>query len=309
VNNPVLKFQTAYPDYPFQSHFLALNGHNLHYLDEGPRNAPPVLMLHGNPTWSFYYRRLIAALSADYRCIAPDHMGMGLSDKPPDSRYRYTLASRVDDLERLLDSLFPEVKYQKQKVKNLTLILHDWGGMIGMAYATRHPERISRLILLNTGAFTLPKTKPLPWQLKLARSPLGTLLVRGFNAFSKGAVKSCVTRCPLPPNVAAAYLAPYNSWHNRLAVHRFIQDIPLAKGDAAWDIVANVEQNLPQFQNTPTLICWGMHDFVFDHHFLTRFQQLLPHAQTHQFPDAGHYLLEDSHEQVIPLVKKFLASS
>lgn len=300
----------TFPDYPFRSNFLALDGHNLHYLDEGPRSASPILFLHGNPTWSFFFRRLIIALSTDYRCIAPDHIGMGLSDKPPESRYRYTLQSRVDDLERLLDHIFPEVKYQQAKVKNLTLVLHDWGGMIGTAYATRHPDRIARLVLLNTGGFSLPKTKKLPWQLKLARSPiLGALLVRGLNAFSRGAVKTCVTRRPLPPAVAQAYIAPYDSWRNRLAVHRFIQDIPLSSADRAWEIVANVEKQLPQFQNTPALLCWGMKDFVFDHHFLARWQQLLPQAQVHCFEDAGHYVLEDAYEQIIPLIQQFLAST
>ena len=290
----------TFPDYPFESHMLEIAGIKLHYVDEGPKDAPPVVMLHGNPTWSFYYRRLISALSPQHRVIVPDHIGMGLSEKPDESRYEFTLARRVSDLEKLIDSL--------NLRQPITLIVHDWGGMIGTAYATRHLERIAKFVILNTGGFTLPKSKKMPWQLTIARTPLlGALLVRGFNAFSSGAVKDCAMR-PLSKDVAHGYLAPYNSWRHRLAVHRFIQDIPLQPGDRAFDIVANVEKNLQQFHNIPMLICWGMKDFVFDVHFLNRWIELFPDAQVHRFEDAGHYVLEDAHERILPLVQNFLAA-
>ncbi len=115
--------------YPFRGHFLDLQGIRLHYLDEG--RGEPVVMVHGNPTWSFYYRELVKALRDDYRVVVPDHVGCGLSDKPDDDRYDYTLDRRVADLEALLDHL--------GLTSDLTLVLHDWGGMIGMAYASRHP--------------------------------------------------------------------------------------------------------------------------------------------------------------------------
>ncbi len=105
----------------------------------------------------------------------------------------------------------------------------------------------------------------------------------------------------------AAYLAPYNSWHNRLSVHRFIQDIPLNRADRAFDVVANTEQSLGLFRNLPIMICWGMRDFVFDIHFLNRWIELFPDAEVHRFPDAGHYVLEDARDQIIPLAHAFLA--
>ena len=305
-------------DYPFQRHFIDVGGINLHYVDEGPSNADPILMLHGNPTWSYYFRQLITALTSashpgatghgtprpvadgHYRTIAPDHIGMGLSDKPGEDRYEYTLSRRVTDLEKLLDHL--DLK------KPLTLVLHDWGGMIGMALATRRPDRIARIIVLNTSAFGLPADKQMPWQLNLARTPfVGAMLVRGFNAFSTGAVKNCVIR-PIPKEVRTAYLSPYDTWQNRLAVHRFIQDIPLQPDDRAFDQMADVEKNLPQFQPLPMLICWGMKDFVFDIHFLNRWIERFPAAEVHRFDQAGHYVLEDAAEQIIPLVQRFLES-
>ncbi|MBJ6726275.1 alpha/beta fold hydrolase [Geomesophilobacter sediminis] len=284
--------------YPFTGHTLDLDGLSYHYLDEG--QGEPVVMVHGNPSWSFYYRNLVLALRGHYRCIVPDHIGCGFSDKPGDDRYQYTLASRVNDLERLLDHLGITSK--------ITLVLHDWGGMIGMAYATRHPERIKRLVLLNTGAFPLPKEKPLPLGLKICRETgLGTLLVRGFNAFSLGAsIVGCKAN-PMPKELRLAYRAPYDSWKNRIATLRFVQDIPLTAEDRAYQQVMEVAQNLEQFQHLPMTIFWGELDFVFDKHFLAEWLRRFPDAEVQRFPDGGHYILEDKKGEVIPLIAEFLA--
>jgi len=259
-------------------------------------------MVHGNPNWSYYWRNLIPALSDRFRCLAIDHIGCGLSDKPDDSQYDYTLAQRIADLESWLDQLGVN--------DNITLIAHDWGGMIACGFAVRHPERIAKLVMLNAGAFRLPTTKPVPWQLKLARTPvLGALLVRGCNAFSRGAVTSCVTRKPMSKEVGDAYCAPYDSWANRIAVHRFVQDIPLAPGDRAWDAVLEVERGLELLTRKRMLIGWGDRDFVFDHHFLAEWQRRFPDAELLRFPDCGHYILEDAAEELIPAIRNFLLSS
>lgn len=283
--------------YPFEGAYLDLSGNRLHYLDEGA--GEPLVMLHGNPTWSFYYRNLVKAFRAEYRTIVPDHIGCGKSDKPQIDAYPYTLAQRVKDLERLLDHLGVG--------DNITLIVHDWGGMIGMAYATLHPEKIKRLVILNTGAFHLPESKPFPWSLWFCRMPLlGSLLVRGANAFSGAAVRWCATRKPLAPDVRHGYLAPYDSWRNRVAVLRFVHDIPLRRGDQGYELVSRVQENIQQFRKVPTLICWGEKDFVFDRHFLDQWTGFLPEAVVHHFPDSGHYVLEDSGVEIQELVGRFL---
>ncbi len=285
--------------YPFQGQFLDIDGHRYHYLDEG--GGEPVVMLHGNPTWSFYYRDLALALRETHRVIVPDHIGCGRSDKPGADRYPYTLERRVRDLETLLDRL--ELR------NNLTLVVHDWGGMIGLAYAHRHPERIARLVILNTAAFPLPAAKRLPWQIWVCRNtPLGPFLVRGLNAFCRGTVRFCTVR-PLPAEVRRGYLAPYDSWAHRIAVLRFVQDIPLRPGDPGYDLVQEIGDGLARFRDTPTLICWGEQDFVFDRHFLAEWERRMPHAQVHRFPDAGHLVLEDAGERIVPLVQKFLNSA
>ena len=284
--------------YPFEGHYLELDGHQYHYLDEG--EGHPVVMVHGNPSWSFYYRNLAQALRSTHRVIVPDHIGMGLSDKPPDASYDYHLEQRVNDLDALLSHL----KIQSK----ITLVVHDWGGMIGMTYATRYPDRIERLVILNTAAFHLPPSKALPWQLKLARdSSFGSFLVRRFNAFSWGATMVACTRKPMPKDIVKAYTAPYNNWDNRIATLRFVQDIPLVPADKGYDLITNVENQLGQFNKLPVLICWGDRDFVFDHHFLKQWQAYLPNAEVHRFADCGHYILEDATDEVIPLVEDFLS--
>ena len=285
--------------YPFAPHWLTLpSGHRMHYVDEGPRDAPVVLMLHGNPTWSFYWRRLISALRLSHRVIAPDHIGCGKSDKPGDEAYSYRLAERVQDIEALVAQL---------GLQDITLAVHDWGGMIGMGWAHRHPDLVARLVVLNTAAFPMPSTKRLPPSLWLARdTKAGALLVRGFNAFARGATRLAVTRVKLPKEVRDGLCAPYDSWAHRRAVLRFVQDIPLRESDPSFSLVRDVGEQLHQFNDRPVLICWGDRDFVFDEHFLRVWKSALPNAEVHQFPDCGHYVLEDAPAEIEQLVLRFL---
>lgn len=283
--------------YPFAPHWHDRGqGVRMHYADEG--QGPPVLMLHGNPSWSLYYRNLIKALSGQRRCIAPDHVGMGKSDKPSEADYPYTLQARIDDLSGLIEALNLQ--------EPLTLVMHDWGGMIGMAWAVQHPQRVAKLVILNTAAFGLPAGKPFPWQLRLTRTPLGTLLVRGLNAFSAGATHMAMTRTRMSDELADAYTAPYDSWEERVATLRFVQDIPLRPGDPGFDIVEQTKAKLGLFAQTPAMIGWGGKDFVFDDHFLAEWKRQLPHAQVSYLADAGHYVLEDAAEELLPQIQQFI---
>lgn len=283
--------------YPFERNFLEVDGQRMHYVDEGRGEA--VLMLHGNPSWSFYYRNLINALKGHHRTVAPDHIGCGRSDKPDDADYDYSLESRVRNLGQLVDHL---------GLERITLVVHDWGGMIGMAWAVQNPDRIARLVVLNTAAFPLPAAKRFPPTIALARSPaLGAGLVRGANVFARGAVRFCVTRKPMSPEVAAGYLEPYDSWQNRIAVHRFVQDIPLRSTDRAYGILQETSDRLKRLEDKPMIVCWGLKDFVFDQHFLAEWEQRFPAAQVHRFEDCGHYILEDAAEEIIPLIKTFIS--
>lgn len=294
----------AYPDYPFTpQRFEPRPGIAMSFLDEGPRDAPVVLMLHGNPSWSFYWRHLVLGLRERYRCIVPDHVGMGLSDKPDDApdaqpRYDYTLQSRVDDVQALLTHLGIDGP--------LTLAVHDWGGMIGFGWALDHWGKVQRLVITNTAAFPLPSVKPMPWQIAMGRhSRIGGWLIRRFNLFARGAARFGTQRS-LPAEVRQAYAGVYDGWANTISTLRFMQDIPLAEGDAAWPLLKRAEAALPGYAEVPAFIGWGLRDFVFDKHFLHGFQRALPNAQVQAFDDAGHYVLEDKHEVLVPRIREFL---
>ncbi len=283
--------------YPFQSRVMLFQGHRLHYLDEG--QGEPLIMLHGNPTWSFLFRDLVQGLRSAYRCIVPDFIGCGLSDKPRDEAYAYTLESRVQEVEALLEHLQPR--------DHLTLIAHDWGGLIGTACVLRSLERFRRVVLMNTAAFLRPSGKRIPLRLRLAhrRGPVSDFLVRRLNLFCRGAARLATAK-GLSPQVRAGLLAPYDSFDNRIAIQRFVQDIPLCPGDRSYALTRWVDENLHRLIGLPVLICWGHRDFVFDEPILREWQRRLPSADYAIYSDAGHYLMEDVGNAVLEAVRQFL---
>jgi cis-3-alkyl-4-acyloxetan-2-one decarboxylase len=255
-------------------------------------------MLHGNPTWSFYYRNLVLALRSTHRCIVPDHIGCGLSDKPDLAHYDYCLASRIADLEALMTHL--DLK------QPLTLVVHDWGGMIGMAWAVRNPQPLARLVVLNTAAFPLPPEKRLPASLAMARnSAFGAWLVLRCNAFARAAARLCFKR-PVAGEIRRAYTGPYDSPANRIATLRFVQDIPLKESDPGFDILLNTAEHLHRFRNLPCLIAWGERDFVFDQSFLRQWLKIYPQAEVHRLADCGHYVLEDGGQELVNTIRNFI---
>jgi haloalkane dehalogenase len=284
--------------YDFRSHYLKLNRFDYHYLDEG--TGEPILMLHGNPTWSFMFRELVRSLRDTYRVVVPDHIGCGLSDKPGSSAYPYSLARRVSDIEALLSHL--------QIQNDLTLVLHDWGGLIGMAYAVQNPSVVKRLVVFNTAGFLLPSGQSLHWTIRFCRrSSLAAYLIRRFNLFAFAAGYTGCRQRRIPGEVRKAYKAPYDSWENRIAILRFVQDIPLHPSDPSYPLVEQTSQSFTLFRETPTLICWGEKDFVFDQAFLEEWLRRIPRAEVHRFPEGGHNILEDASEEIIPRVRTFLS--
>ena len=278
--------------YPFESHFLDLGGIRYHYLDEG--RGEPIVMLHGNPTRSFYYRRLIMELRTKYRVIAPDHIGCGLSDKP--QQYEYTLERHIANLEALMKHL---------ALKKITLGMHDWGGPIGMGYAVRHADHVKRFVILNTVAFWSPH---IPLFLRLCRLPLfGAIAIRGLNLFAGLAtIIACRRRERMTGEVRAGYLFPYDSYANRIAILRFVQDIPVDPRHPTYGVLQAIERGLAQFQCHPMLIIWGCKDPVFTGLLLKSWEERFPGAVVKEIDDAGHYVVEDAYERIIPWINEFL---
>lgn len=276
--------------YPFRSHFLRLGDHSLHYVDEGKGQA--MLMLHGNPTWSFYYRNLIQTFSPRFRTIVPDHMGCGLSDKPQD--YDYCLETHIQNTLKLIQFL---------EVKNIILVVHDWGGAIGLGLVTRHPELFEKIIILNTGAFT---TLQIPRRIDFLRtSRFGEKLMRKWNLFAWPATFMTTVK-RLPKKIKQGYLLPYDSYENRVAIARFVQDIPMDESHRSYKTLLEIERKLLTL-NHPKLILWGGRDFCFDRHFFERFIEYFPNAETHWYANAGHYVLEDELTDVSARILDFIS--
>jgi pimeloyl-ACP methyl ester carboxylesterase len=289
---------TALAGWPYAEHKVLINGQHMAYVDEG--SGAPVLLVHGNPTWGFYFRSLIEALpAAGLRAVAPDHIGMGRSDKPAADAYPHTLRRRVSDLGAFIDAMNFE--------QPISIVAHDWGGAIALAWAVDHVDRVDKLVLFNTGAFPLPADKSMPWSLSAARLPvLGDFAVRRLNAFSRGALVMGSGQRWLPAEARRGLTDPYDSPAHRVAVHRFVKDIPLKPTDPAYDVLARTEERLPLLREKPTQMFWGMKDPVFDEVVLDHLVELMPQAVVHRYPDAGHYVLEDAADRIVPLATQFL---
>lgn len=289
----------AVPGFAVTPRAVEVGGHTMAYVDEGA--GPPILHVHGNPTWSFYFRSLLTTLPGDgLRAIAPDHIGMGRSAKPARADYPHTLARRVADLTEFVDALALD--------QPLSLVVHDWGGPIGLSWAVEHLERVAKVVVLNTGAFPLPADKRIPWSLQAARLPVvGDVAVRRFNAFSLGALTMGTGRLWLDAEARRGLLAPYDSPAHRVAVHAFVQDIPTGPADPAHPVLNRLAARLPLLDEHPVQIHWGMKDPVFDAGILDHLVGYLPGAEVHRYPDAGHYVLEDAADRIVPRVRTFLA--
>lgn len=280
--------------YPFASHYVTRGGVRQHYLDEG--SGAPLVMVHGNPTWSFYWRDLVLALRDRYRTVVPDHVGCGLSDKP--QQYPYTLAQHTENLVALVDEL---------DLRGATLLAHDWGGAIGLGAVVARPERFSRIVLFNTGAFPPPY---IPLRIRACRTPIvGRIALRGLNLFARAALTMAVEKHDrMTPAVRAGLLAPYDSWQHRVAIWRFVADIPMSHRHPTAPVLEQLEQSLRALPTRPVQLIWGMRDWCFTPVCLERFEQIFPHAESHRFDDAGHYVVQDAHERIVPLVEKFLST-
>ncbi len=281
------------PRYPFTPRgFVTPRGARMSYLDEGD-GEEAVLMLHGNPTWSFYYSELVQAIASRRRCIVPDHIGMGLSEKP--EGYPYTLATRIDDIRALVASL---------GLKKVHLVVHDWGGAIGFGFARLDPQLIGRVVVMNTAAFPSPRIPArIAW---CRRKGLGTFLVRALNGFAGPAVWMAMHRRSLNPVEKRGLLWPYGSWKERVAIDGFVKDIPMDESHPTWRVLNEVAEGIAQFAAHPVLIVWGGRDFCFNDSFYDEWRRRLPQAQTHYMADAGHYVLLDADAEVVPIITEFI---
>ena len=290
-----LKDETFEGTFPFAPHYHTIDGVDIHFVDEG--GGEPVVMVHGDPTWGYLYRNFIPILSQRRRCVVPDQMGMGKSANPQE-RSLYRLQQHRANLEALLLHL---------DLHDITLVLHDWGGPVGLGVATRHPERIKRLVLMNTWAFAPWPGGPFPRLLELIRSERGEAFVLQKNGYLEPALRGTTYHSEqLTETVMEAYRAPFPTPESRLALLCWSRDIPVQETDVSYAEMKRIEQGLSQFSSIPILLVWGMKDPVLSASVLHHWQQLYPHAVTHEIEDASHFLQEDAPERIVRWIEAFL---
>jgi haloalkane dehalogenase len=277
--------------FPFQSHFAQIEGAVVHYVDEG--EGPPLLLLHGNPTWSFLYREIIAALRGSFRCIAPDHPGFGLSQAAPN--YSYTPAEHAVVLGRLVEQL---------DLHDVTMMVQDWGGPIGFAVATRQPDRFSGFVIGNTWAW--PKSDPGTQVFsRVLGGPLGRYLILERNFFVEKIIPGNVKRRKLPARVMDAYRGPFPTPESRRPVYVFPREILGSRRP----FLADIEAGLAELSDRPALLVWPTKDVAFREPERRRWESVFPKHQTVMLEGAGHYIQEDAPDEIVAAIRSWRAES
>ena len=288
--------------WPYEPRWLSTDGLRIHYVDEGRRDGEPVVMLHGHPAWIYVYRHFIRGLTdAGLRAIAHDQAGFGRSDKP-DRVAAYSLERNLSHFEALMDEL---------ELDRVTLVLHDWGGPLGLAWAVANPERVARLVVLNTftGSIAPDAARSALLWIRMMRSRLlGDLLVRGARLPVRLFLlrMGVAHRDRIGTHERAAYLAPHARWGSRAVLIAYPRLWPLEAGHPTSQLARHVEADLSALAGKPVLICRGLKDPGYKAGLLTLGKDAFPNAEVHDFEDASHFLQEDAHERIVPLIAEFL---
>jgi len=276
-------------EYPFESHYLQVPAGRLHYVDEG--SGPAVVMVHGNPAWSYLYRHLMKQLRPDYRCIAMDHIGFGLSDKPTD--WSYLPVDHAANLTALIDGL---------GLKGITLVVQDWGGPIGLSYAVARPENVSRIIIMNTWAWPVNRD---PYYIAFSGfvgGPIGRMLIRRYNFFARTIMRQAFgDKRKLTVAAHEHYLRALADPEDRTGCLIFPKQII---GSTPW--LAQLRDNMSRLNGKPTLIVWGMKDIAFREKELKRWERTFPEARSIRLSSVGHYVQEEAPEALAEAVVPFL---
>jgi haloalkane dehalogenase len=279
-------------EYPFQPHYIELDAGRMHYVDEG--QGEPVVMVHGTPTWSFLYRHQIKALSTTYRVIAPDHIGFGLSDKPV--KWSYLPRDHASNLTTLIQHL---------GLKNITLVVHDLGGPIGLSYAIEHPKNVKRLVIMNTFMWSLAGDRQFELPGKLFNNPIGRFAYKNLNFSPRVMVRSAWgDKKKLTKHIHRHYIQALPSTADRHGTWIFVQELI---GSSSW--YQSLWDRRERIRDKPALILWGMQDIAFKQKELDRWKSLFPHAQVACLESAGHFLQDEEGPQVSQLIKEFLENT
>ena len=277
--------------FPFESRFFETpSGHRMHYVDEG--DGEPIVFLHGNPSWSFEFRHLIGALRSEYRCVAPDHVGFGLSGRSQDNQDHLPDA-HARSFESLMEVL---------DLRDVTLFMSDWGGPIGLDFARRHPDRVKRIVIANTWCWPVNDDMHFRRFSFMMRSWVGQLMIKGFNCFVNKVVPKAVGDSSiLTPEVMDHYRNAQPNWAARAACAAFPGHII---GSSEW--LGSIWDKRDTFTEKPALLLWGLKDIAFRVKELERWKSALSNYEVREFDDCGHFLAEEAPERVIPDLRDFI---
>lgn len=276
-------------EYPFEPKYFETSAGKMHYVDEG--TGAPIVFVHGNPSWSFEFRKLISSLSRKYRCIAPDHIGFGLSDKPRE--WSYLPRDHAENFEGLTESL---------DLDGITLVVGDWGGPIGLSYAIAHPEKMKNLVITNTWLWPANKD---PYYIAFSAfmgGPVGRLLIKRYNFFAGALLKAIYgDRSKLTPEIHRNYLEPLSEPAERRGCWTFPKQIV---GSTDW--LKSLWQKREVLDGKTILFAWGMKDLAFREKELNRWTKSFPQARAIRYEDAGHFVAEEKPAELVVAIEELL---
>jgi pimeloyl-ACP methyl ester carboxylesterase len=289
-----IRNETFNGTFPFKPHYKAINGFQMHYVDEG--EGDPIVCVHGEPTWGYLYRKFITTLSNNNRVIAPDHMGFGKSEVPQDKPY--ILSQHIDNFTRLLLEL---------DLQNITLIFQDWGGPISFGFATRHTDRVKHLVIMNTSVGVAKENRRL-WYESMVEEGTYDNLMGHMKVFIPNMMFGFFVRKFTPEEkrtMKQAYTAPFPTPESHKGAKAFPLDIPKGSNHISSKIMQEIRDNLNLLEKIPKILIWGMQDRIFPPKILQLWQEIYPGTPSYEVQNAGHFLQEDAPEEIVAIIKKF----
>lgn len=293
-----IKYETFGGTFPFEPHYQTINGVQLHYVDEG--KGEPIVCVHGEPTWGYLYRKFIHGLQETNRIIVPDHMGFGKSDVPQDKEYR--LKVHIDNLSQLLANL---------DLHNITLVVQDWGGPIGFGFAVRYPDRVKRLVIMNTSV-GVAKVDRKMWYEAMVENGTYDQLLGDMEVFVPGYMLGILKRKlskDEKKQLIRAYTAPFPTPEAHIGAKAFPLDIPKGMDHPSAITMQEIRDKLPSLDNIAKIAIWGMQDAIFPPKVIEMWKKIYPNIDVHPIENAGHFLQEDAPEEIIQTIKRFIAEN
>lgn len=284
-----MKNETFNNTFPFEPHFETINGFRMHYVDEG--EGEPILCLHGMPTWGYLYRKFIKKLSIKNRVIAPDQMGFGKSDVPQNKEYK--MEEHVNNLKELLITL---------DLRDITLVVQDWGGPIGLGFAVDFSGRIKRLVIMNTSVGVMNKDKK-PWYAKLEEKGIYDQFIMNIEGVIKGGIYN---KEKITDTMIEAYTSPFPEEKYYIGALAWPKDIPVGRNHPSAAIMQHVRDNLDKLSEKEKILIWGLNDPIFPERTINWWHKIYPNIETHKIPNASHFLQEDAPKKIISIIQNFI---